>query len=1184
MHLKRLELFGFKSFPDRVELEFGPGITAVVGPNGCGKTNIADSVRWVLGETRSRSLRAGSMAEVIFNGTEARKQLSIAEVTLVLEGDGPGGFGEIAVTRKVFRSGDSQYLINKVPCRLRDIVDLFADTGLGRPSYSFFEQGKIDAILASKPTERRAIFEEAAGITKYRLRREEALRKLAATEANLARVGDIVSEVRRQTISLARQAGKARRYKEYSDELRELELGLAASKWHSLGQRTDSLARALASAREEMARVSALQASVDSELEESRSAVLRGEEELAGLGRRRAEVALAAGKVEGEIKALEERSRALVASAEREETEVVALRRQAGRLATQAKDVESRTGELVAGAALAAEALKGAEAEAASLAAAIESKRADAEKLRSQLLEAASSRAGTANEKESRRAAAEGAASSAARLGARRDELARALKEAGGRLSDEEATLKKAASSCESLEKQAAKLDAARETAESALAEAASLVEKRATELSGAKASLDALVKLSEALEGYEAGAKALLAGKARPRGVLGAFADRFKVDAEHSAAVEAALGSKVQAVVLSGEDALEGTAAFLADKGRATMLIPGVGRVPETPNGARTVADCVSCDGETRPLVDALLRGVLYAESLKEALALSRRHGLPAVTPAGELVEPAGAVTAGGSVVDSSAAILRRKAAVQELGAKVKELGRSLDAARKARADAESKLAAAGEGLAGVRGERAEASVLAARAQERVRELEEACARLKREAQVVEEELGQIGLAGQESHRAAEELARAEGDLAARENALRESLQALGAELAGFEARRGELAGLLTECRVEAAELRERSRAAHAEVAALRVQAESALARAAEREAAAGSSRQTAATALEEAAALRDGLVTLAADEDSARRALADCERVLSEVRGRAAELESKSRKARVAHEETLEKVHAVELEGADAKAQLAALCDRIAERYGVELSRDAEGRQPLEDEEAAVGRAADLRDKLEKIGPVNMVAVEEHEELEKRYEFLSEQREDLFKAKAFLMKVIQEANKISRERFLATFEEISRNFEVIFERLFGGGKAYLQLVESDDVLESGVHIVARPPGKRPQSINLLSGGEKALTAIALLFAMFMVKPAPFCILDEIDAPLDESNVDRFTALLEELASRSQFVIITHNKRTMRKADVLYGVTMEEKGCSRVVSVKLAGEHEVLHDSEAGEPAVQNA
>lgn len=1191
MHLKRLELFGFKSFPDRVTLDFGPGITAIVGPNGCGKTNLADAVRWVLGETRSRSLRAGSMAEVIFSGTDTRKPLSMAEVTLVLEGDdAAGGYGEIAITRKVFASGESQYFINKVPCRLRDIVDLFADTGLGRPSYSFFEQGGIDAILLSKPTERRAIFEEAAGITKYRLRKEEAMRKLAATEANLARVGDIIAEVRRQTISLARQAGKARRYREYSEELRELELGLACGKWRSLSAQVVSLEEEFAQAREELARVSAEQAGIEALLEERRSALLRSEEELAALGRKRAEAALEAGRVEGQIKALEEKAEVLLASAQREDAQAVALREEASRLEAEAAELESRSQGVTAAAAQAAEALSAAEAQVASISSDIEEARARAEEIRTRLLDVASRRAGAANEKEARAAAAAGAAASVARLTARREELSRLLEGARARLSEESRALQDADAGCGALQERMARLTAERSAAVAALAEATSRVERLSAESSAARASLDALLRMAKAFEGYGAGARALLTADDRPDGVLGALAERMEVAGEYSAAVEAALGSKVQAVLLAGEDALLEAARFLRGKGRATMLLPGWRRPAAVPEGVRTVAGLVSCEEAVRPLVDALLGSVLYAPSLAEALALVRDTGLPAVTPAGELVEPSGAVTAGGrgeqagGEGEGDVSVLRRSEAIARCRERVRRLDEQLEAARRVRAEAEERLSALERGLACAREEHREATVLVARAQERVRELEEACSRLEREATVVAEELAQLGQTERDLLETVSRLERSEHDLAAEEDSVRASLRTVEAQLAELEWRRVDAEALLAQRRVEAAELRERGKAARAQVAALRARAESALAKAAEREAAAAASRDAARKARDEAAALRERLADLVAREDADRRAMAQAERVLEELRGQVGELEAKVRRARTAHEEATERVHGVELALAEARARLSALVERMRERYEVDIAEEAASRPPLEDEEGAEARAAQLREKLEKMGPVNMVAVEEHEELERRYNFLVEQREDLLRAKADLLKVIQEANRVSRERFLSTFEEISRNFETLFERLFGGGRAYLQLVESDDVLESGVHIVARPPGKRPQSINLLSGGERALTAIALMFAMFMVKPAPFCILDEIDAPLDEANVDRFTALLEELSSRSQFIIITHNKRTMRKADVLYGVTMEEKGCSRIVSVKIAEEREGVHDREAGEPAVQNA
>jgi chromosome segregation protein len=1234
LRIKSLQINGFKSFVDKTSFAFQPGITAIVGPNGCGKSNVVDAIRWAMGEQAPRRLRGKGMEDVIFAGSDARAPVGLAEVVLTFDNaDGVAPpeyaeYSEIQVSRRLYRDGESEYLINKTPVRLRDVLDFFRDTGIGTKGYTIVEQGRIAEIVSAKPEERRSLIEEAAGISKYKARRVEAERKLEATEQNLVRVRDVLGEIRRQISSIERQAKKAARYKRLREIQRVLELSLASEERAALtaeleaaGARLTALRDAAAAAEARLAEREAALEGRRLDLAERERLVVEGNELLFQLRSRIKEL-------ESQI-AYERRERASLAevnearAAEREQLQG-ALRQ------AEAQEQELATELSVLEAALADEGAATARAEA-------EARAAD-ESLR-QLERERESDNQALVEVLTRVARSE---DRLAALAERATEIDRRLRNADEAIEVQQNEVARVSGEERDLEEGLRNLLAERDRLMGLLRDALAKHERTVAESRRAgeelrgrrelretrRARLASLRELLDRREDISEAARFLTGlpdDARRALGLVGLVREAFEVEPAVERAVEALLAERAEGLVSATPDgALEALAELRrAGAGRGVLVLDrGAASEPQgfVPLGTPLLA-AVRPQPGFEGVAQALLGGVNLVERLSEALEVYGRGRIPCtfVTPQGDVLTPDGVIRGGGE--SERAGVLTRVREVRELEGEVEALDREVSVLETVARQAESELVRASDELENLRNRHHTAALAVAshekdleRSRERVKALGEA-----QEARGAErsQHLAEFeSLAGERD--------RLEALLAAgREERLQRqsALDALGLRIASAARERSRLEAAATERRVHQAsrgesvqrartglervraqnlETREWIRRREAEIQTAearreelaRTLAEAELALAArlrEEEAARLASEEKrdawetlAAQVREQEAGAREVRIELEAGRDEARQA----ELGLRELELRRNHLESSVRERWNVDLATWKPpVFALEpLEpGADGSVEIAAFDggedDAVQPAEGAEgapaegpEARDArrEAREIAallaQDLEARRAQLDEVRQRLEALGDVNLGAIEEHEELRERFRFLEEQRADLESSLTQLREAIGKINRTSRKRFRETFDAVNERFQKNFPRLFRGGKAWLTLTETEDVLEAGIEITAQPPGKRLQSVNLLSGGEKTMTAISLLVSVFQVRPSPFFLLDEVDAALDDANVGRFNEIVREMSAESQFLLITHNKRTIEVAAKLYGVTMEERGVSKLVAVELHG------------------
>ena len=1252
MYLKSLELVGFKSFVNKTRLEFHEGITSVVGPNGCGKSNILDAIRWCLGEQSAKALRGGEMADVIFSGTDSRAAVGMAEVSLTFGGCAEHlgtDWEEVCVTRRIFRDGKGEYLLNKTPCRLRDIHELFMDTGIGRSSYSIMEQGKIDLILSSRPEDRRAVFEEAAGITKFKAQKREALRKLEYTEANLLRVNDIMREVKRQIGSLQRQAGKARRYQALSSDLKVMELNLVRRQHDHL----------TASQEELQAKLCALEACWS----ETTAALEEGERNVASHRARLAELEQQVESSRQSMQSLRDRMVQARSRASHNEETCAQLREVIARCESEITAARERQR-------VQREEMGRTDEQMTRVAAELAERSASLDALQARLRESAGRRQSSQQSLEALRAEISKAENESLRLQgelagleARREAVQvriEALENEGrqlfGHQSGARQRLEETAGQVQAAAVALHEAETALDAAEAAL-EGGELERQRVeNEMSAAQRSLAQIQSRLEVLgqlnlegEGAAPGAQAVLRGLDRPehfrqavRGMLGSL---LSVEPGFLPAIEAALGSRGDTIVLNDRSSAREILHSLYEHklGRASLVAPNGDHWQEqgaAPDGSLGWAsDRVRCDGDDlHRLVRAILHGVALAANLDHASELRERYPATAfATQHGELIDTAGIIT-GGRAGEGVTSALQRRDEIAALGVQLEGVRGEL-----------ARHEAAREEVLAARESRKEA-LEAARATMRQRQNDLAGLRanhglLEKELQEAESRAASLG---RERERAVQDLEAARcraGELSGRIADCRLAAEEATAKTAAAmeEARReaGEeeaAAAQFNELRVQLATARQLEESLQAQRTPMlsRIEELEETVRQREHEKANAEERIRAVVAQTES--LNTDAAQLQADLDSRQQGL---EAVQAERSGLQAEVQAADedlRQKRREHGEMQDRKGRFEVQSAELRLKAENLQDDIRRRHHVELSevkfdtyalhcavRDHRKRRksvgnaggedgteggsadeaapaeaapmaPGESLEAAgaveaeldwreiEGFVAELREKLDSMGPVNIDAIQEFDELLDRQKFLDQQFADLTNSKEELLEVIKKINATTTTLFGETFGKIRDNFRETFRELFGGGKADLALMDADDPLESGIEITAKPPGKQLQSVSLLSGGERTMTAVSLLFAIYMVKPSPFCILDEMDAPLDESNINRFLAMLDRFVQQSQFLVITHNKRTISRADVLYGVTMEEQGVSKLVGVKFVDSTGAFSGAKAPPRAEQSA
>ncbi len=1173
MRIKRLEIHGFKSFAERAVLNFGEGITGVVGPNGCGKSNIVDALRWCMGEMSAKHLRGRAMQDVIFAGSDSRGPLGMAEVTISFHNDGNvppqyASFSEIAVTRRLHRDGSSEYLVNKVPARLRDITDLFLGTGVGTRAYSIIEQGRIGFIVSSKPEDRRSLIEEVAGITKFKARKKAAERRMESTQQNLDRVGDVVSELERQLQSLRRQARRAEKYKELRAELRDLELHqaslemlrVAALEKHAQGE-AEMLARDAEDAQAGVAaRESSIEADrlrlleVERELQREQAASAELDSKLAALERdlthwqRQRDEAIA--RVHAARRDVEDAEARLAQAKNEHESHDQAL----GHLSASVDSdrersytLETAVGEMqgqISGLDRDAEALRRSAVEhihegarQRTLIAAIAKR--DVE-LKNRLSQSSAELEDVAR----RRAEAEAKASE---LSERRDLLAGQISEWRARVTENRATL---------------------ETAIRQVGESETRLRTLRDTLAERRSRLESLQEIARRFEGYSDGVRSLMqpdGGEPAVAGIRALITDVLDVPPDLERAVEAALGERLQYVVVDAQSVGVTAIAHLQQiaGGRS-------GFVPMTPRTVPSMARGNALDRvKARPgfekVAEYLLADVSIADSLDSALVSFGDEQTPLryVTLSGEVLDAFGTLI-GGS--EEGTGLLAKRREIRELEELVATLDSEHEAARAShlqletsRLQLEVDIQQLEKDLHAADLERIETS----------KDLEAAMADAQRagdRAEIVEFERSQasdeLAKSASETKAAEEAASRAEEEQRNIEQRARE----LGERRAGMAEELAARAEELTRAKVEGATRAEKLTGTKAAAQRLQ-QTMHELTQRIERGQGAIRHNETAGQELTQR--IEEGqqlALTTSADALRRREELAAARERYEADRQSVAVVEQAVREQRKSGDAATERLTAVRMELQRLELERVRIGDHILERHDVRIEHVMTDYhlRPMPGPEARQ-KSTELDRAIKALGPINLTAIDECAEIETRYGFLVTQRDDLANALESLKRAIQRINRASRERFQEAFDAVNEMFQQVYPRLFRGGVARLELVQSqDDVLESGVEIIAQPPGKKLQNVSLLSGGEKALTATALVFAIFLIKPSPFCVLDEVDAPLDEANVGRFNEMLREISKISQFIVITHNKNTMSQADKLYGVTMQEPGMSTLVSVNL--------------------
>ena len=1186
MYLKSLEMTGFKSFAPKTKLVFEPGMTAIVGPNGCGKSNISDAIRWVLGEQSAKAMRGSSMEDCIFGGTDKRKPMGMAEVSITFADCDAAleiEYNEVTITRRVFRSGEGQYFINKAPCRLKDVQRLFMGTGVGTSSYSFMAQGRIDQILSARPDDRRAVFEEASGITKFKADKKEAIRKLEHTEANLLRLADVIREVKRQIGSLQRQAGRARRYKEMKEELRGLDVfstrrRLAAadedireieSQTNAINEKVTTLQQDVQDSesgntviRESLTQTERQIATVMETVVQAQTR-LDHTHEMISMNRQRIEeyqkwssrdshaideIQKQVEEEQGSLKQLVQEAVDLRKTHQEAEAE---LRQSNERLAQHQEEIDAtRHGvRRLREESIATETL--------------------ISRLQNQVVEIEARERSTVLRRE--------------RMIAEQSQLKRAVTIQERRRSEVSKELETLQNEVQAQRAVTGGLDAENETTSARLGEIRETLADLQSQTAAREAQLEMLRESDENGEGFAEGSRLLL-DASNPLGVkagtvVGALAEHLTVDEGYGPCVEVSLRAWLDSVVVSNRDAAMDILHAVSSRQAGAIRLLALDLPPLTPDlslrergveatDADFLLDHVRASEDLQPLLARLLGNVVVVDAI-EAVPADMTPGAIYTTRDGASVHADGRYEIWAPESGSSSPLARRqtitrteeerseiRTRVDSLQREAQELRTSLDRIMADSGAARAELDARRQAFAQKQGE---SQVVAHEATEAGNRLETVTFEI--------DSMGKEGEAGVSEKTEATDKIK---ELREQRDGHSRQIEEMTEVLHSLEGRQSDLLSTATENRIRFAGLSQKLE--HQESRRVSVETHIRELQSAEQGRSEGirSYREGIDTLTAEIESAEKQLQTLAqaveengAKEESLRRSR---EKQAGELRGMEDGLSGKRRKL----SELQEAKSKLDIRRTESTVRRQNHIERITSEYRTALDElmaeddpEWEGDPPAQEEVET--RVAELRTKMEAMGPINLVAIEEYKDLEERYAFLTTQQDDLVKSKQQLMDMIRRINRTTTEMFSTTFEQANTNFQDMFKRLFNGGSAKLVLVDEEDVLESGIEIIARPPGKRLQNVSLLSGGERTLTAVALLFAIYMIKPSPFCLLDEIDAALDDANIGRFVHMLQGFLAQSQFVVITHNRQTIGAGHVLYGVTMPEQGVSRIVSMRFA-------------------
>lgn len=1179
MYLKSIEIHGFKSFANKIVFQFHNGITGIVGPNGSGKSNVADAVRWVLGEQRIKQLRGASMQDVIFSGTETRKPLSYAYVAITLDNSDHQlaiDYDEVTVARRIYRSGESEYLINGTPCRLKDVNELFYDTGIGKEGYSIIGQGQIDKILSGKPEERRELFDEAAGIVKFKRRKAAAQTKLENEKQNLVRVNDILSELEKQVGPLEKQSEVAKVYLRKKEELKSLDINVfllenkrlreqlasAEEKYNLASTELGETGEKYEGIKEEYERIQQEIESLDTAIEAAR-------EQLTDTG-------LMRGKLEGEINVLKEQINSAHGSENHLNNRKAALEEEiAGKeqekqdILTDKKDTDTQVQEI---------------AEAAAKA------KADLEAIQNKITElnnnieaGKNTIIGELNQRATIKSKMGRFDTMMEQINIRKAELNSRLLRAKSDEAAREETVKKLEETFETVTEELRQMTEQEAASELELGNIrenltgldAKLRETQ-TRFHQEQSKLEALTNITERYDGYGGSVKKVMEQKEKEKGIIGVVADIIQVEAKYETAIETALGGNIQNIVTDNEETAKHMIGFLKQNrlGRATFLpLTSITKPQEFKNpealkekGVIGMADeLVGTEKEYRNVAKAMLGRIVVVDNVDNAVKIARKfdYGIRMVTLEGELLVPGGAISGGAFKNNSN--LLGRRREMDELEKKVKKLSEDITTYNQKIEDTKSKRNKLRMDLEALKTEMQRKSIEQntarlniSQARERMEEEAESAQSLKLEEQEIETRIFEIR-SGKES--ITQELAASE-EL---EKTTQEQILGFQKELESCRLEESEASAHAGEWEVKVEKMRQALDYKQANVDRIGGELERAQAELNEILEALTENAQEVERKKNNILEIEKTIAASHENQDASRKKL-------DEDLAKKEELSAKQKDFFRSREEMSERMNALDKEVYRLGEQKKKLEDGIEgqinymwDEYEITLS-DAAGlrNEEMNDLPAMKREISGLKDEIRKLGNVNVNAIEDYKNLMERYTFMKTQHDDLVEAEKTLEGIIEELDTAMRKQFTEKFAEISREFDKVFKELFGGGKGTLELMEDEDILEAGIRIIAQPPGKKLQNMMQLSGGEKALSAISLLFAIQNLKPSPFCLLDEIEAALDDSNVGRFAKYLHKLTKNTQFIVITHRRGTMEQVDRLYGITMQEKGVSTLVSVNL--------------------
>lgn len=1179
MYLKRIEIAGFKSFADRTKIEFEEGVTAVIGPNGSGKSNITEAIRWVLGEQSAKSLRGGKMPDIIFAGSESRKQLNIAEVTVVLDNTDnylPLGFSEVSVTRRYRRTGESDFFINKKACRLKDIQDLFMDSGLGKESFSIISQGKVEAIFASKPEDRRGIFEEAAGVLKYKQRKRKAEQKLFETEDNLSRVQDIIYELEDQLTPLAAQSEAAKEFLALKKELTATDVSLTVAKikqtrdsWESaktdfeeLSKTVEEKSRFIQQTEQQLGTLREKRGSLDEQLETGQQQLLHLSEALKQTEGQKAllsERSKNTQKTSAEYRETlnEQRKKKADAQANLQEVQTQQADKQTEKIALEEK-IQQLTNE--------AEKYK-------------KSPKELLEDLRGTYVELMRESANVSNELKylERQYTQETAKNqqSVTRFEALRDQLEELTEQQSAAQTKTKTLEAQLTEEQENYRRLAEEKNAAQQQ----LQKEQQLMYDMMSQVQQARARQKSLQEIQENYSGFYQGVRSVLQHKEQLSGIVGTVAELIEVPEKYTLAIETALGASAQHIIVENEkDARQGITFLKKQRsGRGTFLplttikprslgAHHYQAIKDVDGFLGIASELVSFSENVAPVMQNLLGAIVIARDLDSANLLARqlRYQVRIVSLDGDVMNAGGSMTGGATKQGNRGNLFNQGHELAEWTKRYEEINQALQAKEAFVRDLQAKIADQTEGLETLRTQGEQTRLAYQEAQSSEERVATELTRLQKEQSLFSYEAKELESFLNDYQVQKETLEFKQVELKTQQDKINQEIQQLNEESDQLEEKRADINAELSRLQADYAVLDERLLYLERQALGFEEQINELTNQIVNLENQLLALSSDSSDHEESEESLTQRLTELATAREHLQEQLAVWKEMRQSLQQQVDQADSELTEANREQKQLLARQSQADVQKNRYELKLDNALAYLQEEYSLTFEGAEAQADPEIDQQVAQTEVSRLKQAIEKLGPVNLNAIEQYQQVEERYDFLTTQRDDLLSAKEQLFETMDEMDDEVKTRFFTTFQAIREKFNVVFPNMFGGGRAELVLTDPDDLLNTGIEIEAQPPGKKLQSLSLLSGGERALTAIALLFSIIQVRPVPFCVLDEVEAALDEANVARFGRYLSAFQNDTQFIVVTHRKGTMEAADVLYGVTMQESGVSKIISVRL--------------------